>query len=334
MPSEEWTRTLSASEADALTAAAVAVRGRDDLASISPQEARELLGPELTEVAQMIREECASRGFVLVRGLEVDGRVEDACAAFYLLGHLLGDPVTQNARGHLLGHVKDIGSDPTKPETRIYQTSKAQPYHTDSCDIVGLACLAPAKQGGLSNVTSSATVYNEVLKRRPDLIEVLEEPFFNDRKGEVPEGKEPWFEMPVFCRHAGELNSMHDRSFIDAAQARFPELPRLTPKQVEALDLVDSLASDPEIRLDMKLVPGDMQFIHNHQIFHARSEYTDFAPGEGRQRHLLRLWLSLPDGRELPPVFAERYGEPIARGSVRGGIKVPGSKPCVPFEAA
>jgi hypothetical protein len=38
-----------------------------------------------------------------------------------------------------VGHIKDIGHDPTKPTTRLYATHEAQPFHNDSSDIVGYA---------------------------------------------------------------------------------------------------------------------------------------------------------------------------------------------------
>jgi hypothetical protein len=97
------------------------------------------------------------------------------------------------------------------------------------------------------------------------------------------------------------------------------------------MDLLDELAADPDLHLDMAFEPGDIQFLHNHQILHARTAYEDHPESE-RRRHLLRLWLSAPNGRELPPAFAERYGE-IRLGRRRGGIVVPGQIPSAPLEA-
>jgi len=71
----------------------------------------------------------------------------------------------------------------------------------------------------------------------------------------------------------------------------------------------------------MIMVPGDIQFLHNHQIVHARTAYEDFEE-EDQKRHLLRLWLSPPNGRPLLDAFAERYGSVVP--GQRGGICVPG----------
>ena len=270
------------------------------------------------------------RGFHVLRGLPVDFWSREVSArAYYGIGCHLGVPVSQNASGHLLGHVKDLGVDPLDPVNRIYQTRHRQPYHTDSIDIVGLMCLQKAKSGGRSTICSSTTIYHEIARRRPDLLKVLLEPFTVDRKDEIPKGKAETYELAVFHRYAGKITCIYARDFIDAAQ-RHEHVARLRPEQVEALDLLDELACSDRIRLDLEFEPGDIQLLHNHQILHARTPYDDWPEPE-RKRHLLRLWLSTADGRPLPPAFEERYG-PIVEGRLRGGIRVSGAEPNVPLE--
>lgn len=285
------------------------------------------LGPVLCELQ---RDVLHGRGFVVLTGLPV-GRypIEQTAIAYWGIGAYFGHAVPQNASGHVLGHVKDIGHDPDNPLHRLYATRARHRYHTDSCDIVGLLCLRPARHGGSSSIVSSVTIHNEMLERRPDLVRVLAEPFCVDRKGEIPEGKQPYYRMPIFNYHAGYLTVIYARDFIEGAQ-RFASAPRLTPRQIEAMDLLDSLAADEDLRLDMDLEPGDMQFLHNHQILHARTAYEDYPEPE-RKRHLLRLWLSPPNGRPLPSVFAERYG--TVEVGVRGGIRVPGATLSTPLAA-
>ena len=100
--------------------------------------------------------------------------------------------------------MKDLGLDIRDPNVRYYQTNRALEYHTDSVDIVGLLCLQTAKAGGASYLASSMTVFNEVLRRRPDVVAALFEPFPTDRRGEVPEGMKPWFDIPIYhCTPAG-----------------------------------------------------------------------------------------------------------------------------------
>ena len=121
-------------------------------------------------LAKIGREVLEGRGFALVRGLPVErwGR-RLAALAFLGLGLHWGRLRLQNREGHLLGHVKDLGLTSQDPNVRIYQTRERQNYHTDSCDVVALLCLQPAKAGGLSSLVSSVTIFNEILNRRPDL---------------------------------------------------------------------------------------------------------------------------------------------------------------------
>ena len=126
----------------------------------------------------------------------------------------MGEACSQNGKGHVLGHVTNLGLDYSDPGMRGYQTNARLPYHTDSSDIVGLLCLKPAKAGGLSSVVSSTTLYNEVVRRRPDLIEVLEAPFYRTRWGEIPEGKAAWAEVPVFMAYKGRVIAHYVRSAI------------------------------------------------------------------------------------------------------------------------
>jgi hypothetical protein len=190
--------------------------------------------------------------------------------------------------------------------------------------------LQPAKSGGRSAIASSTSIYNAMVRSRPDLVRELEQPFHLDRKGEIPAGQGPTYPLAIFHHLAGQLITVYARDFIQAAQ-RFEHVPRLTGRQVEAMDLLDALAASDPFRFDMDFQPGDIQFLHNHQILHARTAFEDYPEPE-RKRHLLRLWLSVPNGRELPAALAARYGE-VTVGKIRGGIRVPGQTLRAPLEA-
>jgi hypothetical protein len=253
---------------------------------------------------------------------------EFAATVFCGIGAHLGSARSQNAMGHVLGHVRDIGADAANPNTRIYQTARRQTFHTDSSDVVGLLCIREAMEGGRSLLVSTATLYNEMQRRRPDLVPLMFEPVATDRRGEVPEGQKPYFEIPVLSWYAGFLTGIYQRQYVDSAQ-RFPDAPRLTPAHVEALDLFDTLANDPRLHLSMQLEPGDMQFVHNHALLHDRTAFRDW-PEAHKKRHLLRLWLSVPGDRPLPDSFRQRYGS-IEIGN-RGGIITKGTKLNVPLD--
>lgn len=278
-------------------------------------------GPSLAAgIAELAGELLHGRGFRLVRGFPLDAVAPAAAAsAFVWLGRQLGSARSQNAAGDLLGHVRNVGADASDPSVRIYQTNRRQTFHTDSADVVGLMCLETAESGGESMLVSAGAVYNEMLDRAPDLAALLFEPVATDRRNEVPPGADPWFEIPVLNWHAGRLTVLYQRQYVDSAQ-RFPDAPRLTAEVVRALDLFDEITDDPALHITMDFRRGDMQFVHNHDLLHDRAAFTD-RPGS--PRHLLRLWLSMPGDRELPPVFAQRYGS-LDVGD-RGGITVAGS---------
>jgi hypothetical protein len=277
----------------------------------------------------VLEEVMKGRGFVLIRGLPVERWTKrQAAIAFLVVGVHLGDLRMQNAEGHLLGHVRDLGRSSEDPNTRIYQTHERQTFHTDSCDVVGLMCLQTAKSGGLSSLVSSTTIFNEMRRRRPDLLSVLLQPIETDRRGEVPEGSKPYFNIPVFNYHDGLVSAIYQRQYIESAR-RFPGVKPLSALQIEALDLFDQLANDPKLNLMMELEPGDIQLVHNHTILHDRTAFEDYLEPD-RKRHLLRLWLAPPGARPLPEVYAERFGS-ITPGD-RGGVVVAGAKPRIPFD--
>lgn len=256
-------------------------------------------------------------GFEVLRGLPVQ-RYDQRFAAtiFCGVGAHLGSARSQNAHGHILGHVRDTGASSKDPGTRIYQTAERQSFHTDSADVVGLLCLRDAMEGGDSLLVSALSIYNRMRAERPDLLERLFDPVATDRRGEVPPGQKPYMEIPVLSWHAGHLTVFYQRQYIESAQ-RFEGAMRLTPEHVAALDMLDALAGSPELHLEMRLEPGDMQFVYNHTQLHDRTAFVD-RPEPGRRRHLLRLWLSPEGDRELPPSFAQRYGS-LEVGN-RGGI--------------
>lgn len=330
MRPDEWTYQLTQEDLDEIQDAVAAVRkaGTSILAVNKDEFPLQTLGPTLQKIQAEV---VTGRGFVLIRGLPVsDLTIEESAVAYFLIGSYFGWPIPQNAKGHVLGHVRDIGLDPSNPTHRIYGTTARHLYHTDSCDIVGLLCLQKAKEGGLSKIASSVTAYNEMASLRPDLVQTLSQPFYTDRKGEIPEGKGPSYQMPIFHFYGGVLTTTYNRDFITAAQ-RLDDVPRLTDRQVEAMDMLDELANSDHIRLDMDFRPGDMQFIHNHQVLHSRTPYEDHPEPE-RKRHLLRLWLTPPNARPLPPVIAERFGN-IEVGPTRGGIRTPGQTLSAPLQA-
>jgi hypothetical protein len=285
------------------------------------------LGPRLQRI---LGDALNGRGFALIRSLPVERWTKlESAVAFFGIGAHIGAARPQNAKGHAIGHVKDLGLSSSDPNTRIYQTRERQTFHTDSCDVVALLCLRPAKSGGLSSLVSSVTIFNEMRRLRPDLAQILFEPVETDRRGEMDAGQKPYFRIPVFNWHEGLLSTIYQRQYIESAR-RLPDVPPLTARQIEAIDMFDALANDPAMNMQMEFRPGDVQLVHNHTILHDRTAFEDWPEPE-RKRRLLRLWLAPADARPLPPVFAERYGQ-ITPG-VRGGVVMSGIKLTAPLDA-
>lgn len=313
---KEWQLTLNDTEIRELeTAALNCLDASPDLSAIKRETfVLSTLGLRLRQLHERL---IHGAGFALIRSVPVaEWSRQISAAVFYGLGTHLGHPRPQNAKGHLLGHVIDMGLKADDPEVRIYQTHERQTYHTDSCDIVGLLCLQQAKSGGDSALVSSNTIYNEMRRTNPELARVLFDPIATDRRGEIPTGQKPFFEIPVFNWYQGLMSTIYQRQYIDSAQ-RFEDAMRLTPLHVEALDCFDSLANDQRLNFLMRLEPGDMQFVHNHNLLHDRTAFEDWNE-PAKKRHLLRLWLSSPGARALPPVFSQRYGS--VEPGVRGGV--------------
>ena len=232
------------------------------------------------------------RGFLLLRGLPVERWGEShSSLAYWGLGLHLGRPGGQNPQGDLLGHVRDTGEEATNPNIRRYRTAGDIAFHCDLADVVCLLCLQTGASGGASRIASSVSVYNEILRRRPEWAPRLFEPFLLDSRDEAKADRAPYIPVPP-CRFAhGRLQTFYHSDYFRSV-VRHPEVPAFTEAEQGLLDLYEAIAASEPFRLDMQFEPGDIQLVSNHTVIHARTAFRD-GGSEGRQRHLLRLWLSL-----------------------------------------
>lgn len=238
-------------------------------------------------------------GFALLRSLPVEQESEHvARTMLWGIGQHLGYPDPQDAAGNLLHDVRDTGKHLSDDGIRVYQTKLPIHYHNDGSDAFMLLCYRQAQSGGRSQLISAVSVFNEILARRPDLAEILQHPFDFDTRGQGLPNAPPYQRIPVYTHHAGHLNVLYKRQYIDFAQ-RFTDVPPLTDKQIEALDLMDQVCG--ELAFEFTMNPGDIVVANNYDILHARSAFEDGESDEGR--HMMRLWLTLPNGRPLPPAF-------------------------------
>ncbi len=260
------------------------------------------------DIAALVQEFEHGRGFVVIRGLPLARYTDDQIARiFWGIGRHIGNPISQNAQGDLLGHVKDVGG-LTYGATNVrgYQTTAELSFHNDNCDVVGLLCFRKARAGGVSRLSSATAIYNEVLAKHPEHLELLCRGFRYDLRGEERAGIAPITGyIPVYSYYQGKLSARYVYTSIKQASRKGNYT--LTAEETAALTFLNQTAAREDIMLEMMQEPGDMQFCFNHTVFHSRTTFEDWEKPEDK-RHLLRLWLNVPNGRNLAPGFADRYG--------------------------
>ena len=260
-------------------------------------------------VAGWIQEIDYGKGLVLLQGIPVARYTKDDCALiFWGIGAHMGEAQSQSLAGDRLGHVVNLGGD--NPRYRAYQNSTELALHTDATDIVGMMCLVPAREGGLSGYAGAAAIYNELLDHHPDVLPILCEGFHYHLFGEHAPGESPVTEekTPVFSEKDGCLSISYLRSYIEMAFAHMGK--EKTAAESEALDTLDQVAHGPKCFRQFMLSPGDMLFFSNYTVLHNRTAFVDDDDLDKR-RHLLRLWLRAHDPRPLVEnisAFGKRRG--------------------------
>lgn len=259
-------------------------------------------------------------GLALLRGFPIEQHDKgSAREAFREWCSNLGTLLSQNERGDTLFDVSDAGFGKDDPRTRGPNTNKKLSFHTDRCDVIGFLCWKQAKSGGENEIVSSMQLYNEIAVRRPDLLEVLMQSFPYKRHTVDLGNEQPYCEQPIFSFQDGHFACSFLRVLINRAHAD-PELPDLTPEQIEAMDFLEAVAEEPGMAFHLHQQPGDILLLNNWVTLHRRSAFVDHEdPAE--KRCLFRAWLSMPNSRPLDPRFAANFGATGA-GEVRGGFKV------------
>lgn len=251
------------------------------------------------DLAKMRKEIEHGRGFVMIRGLQREDYTDDEFGMiFWGFGTHFGHGQPQSYLGERLGHVIDVSDE--EEEARAYHRGGHIGMHTDSCDIVALLCLYPAKSGGASRLASAHMVHNLLIERHPELLRSLYEGYLYrstapDARGA---GRSPLtpYKVPVWKLNGDWLDTYYVRGYIRRAIAAGDTT--LGADELRALDTLDAIAQEPGVFLDMDFRPGDMQFVNNRVIFHGRTDYVDHEE-KALRRHLLRLWLQVPS---WPPI--------------------------------
>ena len=338
-----WQRRFSAAQLAEIDEAVARARGRG--LSWEAMSAADFPLPGFAALADDIRGELEDgSGIVLLRGIE-PGRYAPADLKLLYAGlcRQIGTLVHSNRAGEVMREIRDVTRDVAGPGARSVGerygalpdggepgaflssyartlTNRELRFHTDRCDVVALFCIRQARSGGVSKLCSSPAVHNRMLARRPDLAAALYDDVWRSRFGEEDATDASSYPLPVWGVRNGKFTSHYSRTFVEAAQRRpAAEVPRLSPAQAEALDMLHDLAE--ELSFEMMFAPGDIQFVNNHVIYHARTEFEDDA-AHGADRLLLRLWMAVPNSRPLPPGH-EVLWRAIEAGAPRGGTGVP-----------
>ncbi|MEQ7922206.1 TauD/TfdA family dioxygenase [Xanthomonas sp. WHRI 1810A] len=244
-------------------------------------------------------------GFVLVRGLRTELYSDALSAAiYYILGLHLGEPMRQNELGDLIDHIYATSDKKLEDPSALSKSIRDKlPFHSDSSDIVALMCLRPSMEGGASCLVSGAQIYNEIVRRRPDLAPLLMQPFHWDWLRQDPAAPANTYTSPIISIVDGVFSMYAGSLYILTAQD-YPEVPRLTDAQRELLQLFEDITYEPGMAIEMDFRPGDIQWLSNYAALHSRTEFTDY-PEPQRRRHLLRLWLRRREQRPITPGFGK-----------------------------
>jgi hypothetical protein len=299
--SSDWIRVLEPQHIDEIDAAIrkLAERG----VTLETVRAGDLRLPGLQPLLQEFLDvDIRRRGFGMIRGFPVRRYTVEQCAMFFwALGTCMGKPVSQNADGDRLGAVRSKGLDFHALNVRGYQTTARLPFHCDPSDVVGLLCINKGRSGGLSSVVSGVSMYNCVLAEHPEYLDLLYRGFRYDRRGE-----EAFYQasisdlVPVFSFSDPDLSIRYVRKSMETAQQKLGE--PFTAEELEVLDYMEALSQRESLVYSMMLEPGDMQFCNNYTVLHSRTAYEEDPE---RPRHLMRLWIKVPEIRKLAPDLIE-----------------------------
>ncbi|MBM3584221.1 MAG: TauD/TfdA family dioxygenase [Alphaproteobacteria bacterium] len=259
--------------------------------------------PALAEEIAGIRQEIVDgRGFVMYRGFPVDRYTQaDIEMIFWGFGLHLGIAQSQSVLGERLGHIVDMTA--TDPHARAYRNKMELTLHTDLCDAIGMFSLRKAPKGGMSLLASALAVYNEILEKHPEDLDVVFRGAPYHRMGEEMPGESSItpHDVPALSYCDSKISCRYVRELLDAG-ADMAGRP-LTTFEKAAFDFFDATASRTDMCLRYVMEPGDMMFYSNWTVLHGRTAFEN-GPRHDQKRHILRLWLDMPGSRPVVPETA------------------------------
>jgi len=265
-----------------------------------------LLAPEQFDVSACAEIMAAVRrklrrgiGLAVVDRIPVDRYTpKENQALCWLLGNLLERTVAQKWDGTMIYDVRDTGR-ALEYGVRRSVTNLELQFHTDGAwlpvppELVGLLCLNPAREGGISQFVSFYTVHNELRRRHPDLLQRLYRPFCWDRQAEHAGGEDKVARHPVFQYDGqGLLARYYEGLILNGTQLARETL---DVEGQEALAAMRAIVDAPERWVEFVIEKGQLQYLNNRQFAHSRTDFRD-AEETHLKRHMIRVW-NRPEGR-------------------------------------
>lgn len=265
-----------------------------------------ILGKRLIEIQSKIDN---YRGIFLIRGFPVQKySIKDLEKMYFGVASYIGKMIVQDTKGTLIDYVADRGLNYESIAVRGYTTNAELTPHCDSGDVLGLLCVRTAKSGGMNTLTSSMSIYNEILKNHPEYLDVLYNGYHFNIRGNGPPGEfvdVTKHRVPLYSYYKGKLSCRYNQKAILTAE-ELPGVPKLSQLEKDAVDYMAEVAMNPELRFDITLKSGEMLLLNNHAVFHTRESFIDDEDPE-KKRLLLRIWINMPHARKLETKFADHY---------------------------
>lgn len=300
-----WNLVLSAAEIEELEQAARSLP--DDLNAWVQMSREDVKAPQLAATLHRTSDEIEDGfGFAKISGLDISRYDADMLhRTYWIIAVLLGNVITQNAKGELIGYVTDkIAGAPRGDNDRGYTSSDELRFHCDGGEVSALFCVRQAPTGGVNSIVSLLSVYNEILEKHPEHLESLYRgfPLYMRKEGnDARLGKVNERRIPSISEKDGRITAWVNLKLAELASS-LSESP-FSESDMSALKTIEEVAEQDALKFDFRLEPGELVIVNNLALMHKRSAFQD-DPDPAKKRLLLRLWLNLYSRPEVHPNVA------------------------------
>ncbi len=238
---------------------------------------------------------------IILEGLDPETLgVEGAEAALALLCAELGALSVQSPRGE---RIMRVAKHSDNPEARGTMTDLELRPHTDMHDILALASIHTAREGGESMLVDVAELHAELARRHPETLAPLQRGYWFGSNPVVQSVNPISTErVPLIDTTHGRPMACYNGYFLRQAMIRRGE--EADPELADALEKMGEVAMELAMRDLFVLAPGEVLFWHNWSWLHGRTSFRS-PPGDPA-RMLLRLWLRSDIAGPIHPEYRVR----------------------------